>query len=283
LKYLEPGTFFAFGPAIAREVVQVRTGDVVTSHPEPGKVAPTAPPPPEQLRQILHELKDLPTQAEEEIRNLEAARHKIAELERHLKHRPAMPKVEKVVERVEVPMFNEQHLQQLEALGSQFDTLKQQFLQSIAAYQQLTQEITTVSPTRQKRPSVATLDNQNTPSRSTASTQDALDTLLSIPAIAAKLRQATSTLDATTASYVPHLLHVLWNAALTPEEIVEGRGTASKRTVGRIKAASVALQQVNFLTDIGNGRLQVNHQEIERLRRLADVFTNHQIERKGPT
>lgn len=45
LKILEPGTFFAYGPAIAENgVIQVRVGQVITTHPEPGKITPPPPP-----------------------------------------------------------------------------------------------------------------------------------------------------------------------------------------------------------------------------------------------
>lgn len=60
LKRLEPGQFYARGPAISRDVVLVRTGPVLTSHPEPGQIAPPAPPPPEAIRALLGQLADLP-------------------------------------------------------------------------------------------------------------------------------------------------------------------------------------------------------------------------------
>lgn len=59
LKRLEPGQFWSRGPAISREPVLVRTGQVRTSHPEPGGIAPPAPPAPEAIRALLAELSDL--------------------------------------------------------------------------------------------------------------------------------------------------------------------------------------------------------------------------------
>lgn len=59
LKRLEPGQFWARGPAISREPALVRTGQVRTSHPEPGGIAPPAPPAPEAIRALLAELTDL--------------------------------------------------------------------------------------------------------------------------------------------------------------------------------------------------------------------------------
>src|SRR5207237_923702 len=82
LKQLEPGQFFARGPALAREPVLVRTGPVQTTHPQPGRVAPPVPPPPEAIRALLGQLRDLPTQAPSDLDDLEEARGRVAELAR---------------------------------------------------------------------------------------------------------------------------------------------------------------------------------------------------------
>lgn len=90
LKYLEPGVFFAFGPAISREVVKVRTGAVQTTHPEPGRIVPTPPPPPERLRSLIEALKSLPLEtadsaADDQVdEELAAARARIQVLEHQL-------------------------------------------------------------------------------------------------------------------------------------------------------------------------------------------------------
>jgi hypothetical protein len=73
LKRLEPGQFFARGPALAREPVLVRTGPVQTTHPQPGRVAPPVPPPPEAIRALLGQLRDLPTRAAADLDDLEQA------------------------------------------------------------------------------------------------------------------------------------------------------------------------------------------------------------------
>lgn len=75
LRDLEPGEFFCFGPAIAREVVRVRTGAVKTTHPEPGKIGAVAPPPPAAVKKLLDQMQDLEGEAAEEERT-------IADLER---------------------------------------------------------------------------------------------------------------------------------------------------------------------------------------------------------
>lgn len=86
LRDLGAGSFYAFGPALSREVVEVRTGQVRTAHPAPGVLAPPAPPPPEQLRKILAQLADLPAPSSE-ARDLEAARLQISMLEHQVRER----------------------------------------------------------------------------------------------------------------------------------------------------------------------------------------------------
>ena len=104
------------GPALAREPVLVRTGPVQTTHPQPGRVAPPVPPPPEAIRALLGQLRDLPTQAPSDLDDLEQARGRIAELERALRERPVEVRTETVVERVEVPAIDAGTLQRVELL-----------------------------------------------------------------------------------------------------------------------------------------------------------------------
>lgn len=78
LKSLTPGTFYTYGPAIAGAVTLVRTGAVVTSHPEAGRVSAPPPPAPAAVQALLGELRDLPQRAEEEART-------VADLERQVR------------------------------------------------------------------------------------------------------------------------------------------------------------------------------------------------------
>lgn len=80
LKTLEPGEFFAYGPAIANAVQRVRTGPVVTSHPEAGRVSAAPPPAPERVRTVLAQLADLAQKAEEEARTIEDLERRNREL-----------------------------------------------------------------------------------------------------------------------------------------------------------------------------------------------------------
>lgn len=118
LPHLDSGVFYAFGPAISREVLQVRTGQVATSHPEPGRIAPPAPPPPDQLRELIARLADLPVQADPDVPDLETTQRRIAELERALRDRPA----ESRIERVEVPILTLEHVASLRVAAGGLET-----------------------------------------------------------------------------------------------------------------------------------------------------------------
>lgn len=85
LRRLDPGTWYAFGPAISQEVTLVQTGAIQTTHPTPGEVLPPAPPPPEELRRQLEQLQDLAEAAEEEERTIDGLKKRVGELERELR------------------------------------------------------------------------------------------------------------------------------------------------------------------------------------------------------
>jgi hypothetical protein len=108
--------------------------------------------------------------------------------------------------------------------------------------------------------------------RTTAPTsQDGLEELRAVPAIAAKLRVAEEQLPPAAARYIPILLRGCARAALRPEEVAEGRGARSARTLQYIRAAARALRAVGLLIE-EQGRYQVNQEELERLRSLAAVL-----------
>lgn len=81
---LEPGEFFAFGPAFScRGITKLLTAKVQTSHPESGRRhALEAPKPSARIRKVLPEFDDLPERAAAEARTLEEARARIRQLER---------------------------------------------------------------------------------------------------------------------------------------------------------------------------------------------------------
>lgn len=66
LARIAPRHFYAMGPALARDPVLFRVGDVETSMVRPGEPKVPTPPPPEALRELLAELKPSPTEGQED-------------------------------------------------------------------------------------------------------------------------------------------------------------------------------------------------------------------------
>jgi uncharacterized protein len=87
LRDVGQGEFYAFGPAFGQPgVVHFRSDQVTTTHPRPGqRHLLTAPAPSRAIRGVLAKFADLPQEAEDEIRGLDQARRRIAELEREIK------------------------------------------------------------------------------------------------------------------------------------------------------------------------------------------------------
>src|SRR5216683_831336 len=87
LRDVGQGEFYAFGPALGQPgVVHFRSDQVRTTHPRPGqRHLLTAPAPSRAIRGVLAKFGDLPHEVEEEIRGLDEARRRIAELERQIK------------------------------------------------------------------------------------------------------------------------------------------------------------------------------------------------------
>jgi hypothetical protein len=90
LRSLESGEFFAFGPAISREVVKTTVGPVQTTHPKAGSRISVAPPLPttSKIRAVLAKLEDLPKEAKEEQDNLNRLFNENLDLKRKLLGRP---------------------------------------------------------------------------------------------------------------------------------------------------------------------------------------------------
>lgn len=88
LRGLDPGEFFAFGPAIAdgKGIYRLRIGDVQTSHPTTGSRLATEPPPPsDEIRAVLAELATLPEAAAKEAQDVESLRRDNAGLRRRVR------------------------------------------------------------------------------------------------------------------------------------------------------------------------------------------------------
>ena len=87
LRDVRQGEFHAFGSAFGQPgVVCFRSEQVRTTHPRPGeRHLLTAPAPSRAIRGVLAKFAGFPQEAEGEIRNLDEARRRIAELERQIK------------------------------------------------------------------------------------------------------------------------------------------------------------------------------------------------------
>jgi hypothetical protein len=87
LRSLKPGEFFCFGPAISETIERIIVGDIQTTHPRIGQ-RNALPPPRAKVKSILDRLKDIPREAEAEIKNVVALQSRILELESQSRKMP---------------------------------------------------------------------------------------------------------------------------------------------------------------------------------------------------
>lgn len=110
LRELEAGVCFAFGPAfLTKGVFKMRIDKSETPHPNPGEHRLLKTPPAgDALKRIVEQMGDLPVQAETEARTLADLEKENVRLKREIAVRPIEIKsqIEKVIERVEVPVLN---------------------------------------------------------------------------------------------------------------------------------------------------------------------------------
>jgi len=102
LRKLEPGEFFAFGPAVSTTVQRVHIGEVETHHPAAGgRQAYEAPPPTEKVKRLLPKLSDLPAEAEAERQSMADLKRDLANARRELTlaKKDAPPPSEELIER----------------------------------------------------------------------------------------------------------------------------------------------------------------------------------------
>lgn len=85
LRPLDPGCWYAFGPALSLTVRRLKIGDVQTTHPKAGQRTLRAPPKPtEAIKAVLPKLADLPKEAEQEARTVEDLRRELSTVRREL-------------------------------------------------------------------------------------------------------------------------------------------------------------------------------------------------------
>lgn len=121
LRNLEPGEFYAFGPAISRDVVKLRIGDVKVKPPKRGQSKAKPPSPTEKVKALLEQFKDLPEEAKKEADTVQSLRTEVAYLKREasthkcpVAHDPAKVKAEAeiLVKKAQVEIersFDEEH------------------------------------------------------------------------------------------------------------------------------------------------------------------------------
>jgi len=85
LRSMNKGEFYAFGSALTTEVTKIKIDKVVTTHPEAGRTYKiTRSAPAEKVKRVLEKLKDLPVEAEEELKSRDDLKRKIIELNREI-------------------------------------------------------------------------------------------------------------------------------------------------------------------------------------------------------
>lgn len=86
LRNLSPGEFFAYGPALSKEVVKITVGGVKTSHPKAGsRMLTKITPPTDRIKKVLKKLTDLPQEAKKEMNTIADFKSEIADLRRQLR------------------------------------------------------------------------------------------------------------------------------------------------------------------------------------------------------
>lgn len=85
LRQLRAGEFFAFGPAISDEVQKLKVGDVKTTHAKVGYKSRLKPPPPSAvIKKVLSNLKDLPQEAEKDLKTVTELKTALSQAKREI-------------------------------------------------------------------------------------------------------------------------------------------------------------------------------------------------------
>lgn len=88
LRKLDPGEFFAFGPAISREIIKFKIGEVETTHGNHGAKSAKVAPASEKVKKALARLADLPQEAKKEADTIASLQTEIKELKAKLRDNP---------------------------------------------------------------------------------------------------------------------------------------------------------------------------------------------------
>jgi len=86
IRDLNDGEFYAFGPAISKDVTKVKVGAVQTTHPQAGsQLAARIPPPTDKVKALLPQLSDLPAEAADRERTTAEMKKAIVDKDRRIK------------------------------------------------------------------------------------------------------------------------------------------------------------------------------------------------------
>lgn len=99
LRDLEPGEFFCVGPALCKTVTKTKIDLAETSHPKIGKRVVKKPVATHRVLKLLEKIKDLPKEAEQELKTVGDFKAKIQELTAKLRE---VPKPQVITEKVNV-------------------------------------------------------------------------------------------------------------------------------------------------------------------------------------
>jgi hypothetical protein len=88
LRNLGKGEFYAFGPAISKEIIRFTVGKVKTTHIKSGSKLLSVPPTPAAIKKILSKLEDIPEEAEKELVTKKQYQDEIKRLNVELKKKP---------------------------------------------------------------------------------------------------------------------------------------------------------------------------------------------------
>ena len=98
---------------------------------------------------------------------------------------------------------------------------------------------------------------------------DEIAQTLALPAVAARIAKAQNAVGKHAASFVTRAFRLCFKAAFTSAEISAGKGLVNQANISRYRSACKALREVDLFTEDQAGRFTVNHDEIARLRALA--------------
>lgn len=86
LRDLDAGEFYVFGTAISKKIINVKVGEVKTTHPKVGMdIRTQISPPTDKVKSILSKLNDLPREADQERKDKESLIKQVNELNREIR------------------------------------------------------------------------------------------------------------------------------------------------------------------------------------------------------